>query len=327
MDADDADTACHLVQLEVEETEDDEAEVEVTPLLQPYQSMTATLGFEASDGSIQNSEVCVDSGAASCTITVAKLREIAPGACSRIMRSRRRFTDAQAQVMPIVGWVMLTIWLRQCSMECKVYVFESLGVPFLLGTNALWENGLVIDAYNEILHSSPAKAGGRTCVAALKCKRTAPGAALTVQTDPSWTQACQCKEGYRVLCDSAMSTLTVQEPAGREVAKILGGPTTMPATLSPFHTELRLAYSITLPPFAKGRPLYLEYEAHCTDALATLEVTPAEAFLEEYKLETSGGTLVSALNYYALLPSSNPTPNPIILEKGTLICHQPCDKV
>ena len=191
MDADDADTACHLVQLEVEETEDDEAEVEVTPLLQPYQSMTATLGFEASDGSIQNSEVCVDSGAASCTITVAKLREIAPGACSRIMRSRRRFTDAQARVMPIVGWVMLTIWLGQCSMECKVYVFESLGVPFLLGTNALWENGLVIDAYNEILYSSPAKAGGRTCVAALKCKRAAPGAVLMVQTEenPSWTHA------------------------------------------------------------------------------------------------------------------------------------------
>ena len=40
----------------------------------------------------------------------------------------------------------------------------------LLGTNALWENGLVIDAYNEILYSSPAKAGGRTCVAALQCK-------------------------------------------------------------------------------------------------------------------------------------------------------------
>ena len=79
MDADDADTACHLVQLEVEETEDDEAEVEITPLAllyvrgdstatsQSYQSMTATLGFEDSDGSIQNSEVCVDSGAASCS--------------------------------------------------------------------------------------------------------------------------------------------------------------------------------------------------------------------------------------------------------------------
>ena len=138
MDADDADTACHLVQLEVEEQEDDEAEVEPTPLLpvrgdsttpqHSYQSMTATLGFEDSDGSIKNSEVCVDSGAASCTITVAKLREIAPGACFRIRRSRRRFTDAQARVMPIVGWVMLTLWLGQCSMECKVYVFESLGV-------------------------------------------------------------------------------------------------------------------------------------------------------------------------------------------------------
>ena len=150
--------------------------------------MTATLGFEDSDGSIKNSEVCVDSGAASCTITVAKLREIAPGACSRIRRSRRRFTDAQARVMPIVGWVMLTLWLGQCSMECKVYVFESLGVPFLLGTNALWENGLVIDAYNEILYSAPAKAGGRTCTTALRCKRTTPRAILTAQPEggPSW---------------------------------------------------------------------------------------------------------------------------------------------
>ena len=172
MGTDDADTACHLVQLQVEETDDDEAEVEPTPLLavrsasatasQPYQSMTAALGFEDSDGTIRSSEVCVDSGAASCTITAAKLREIAPGACSRIRRSRRRFTDAQGRVMPIVGWVMLTIWLGQCSTECKVYVFESLGVPFLLGTNALWGNGLVIDAYNEILYSAPAKEDGKT---------------------------------------------------------------------------------------------------------------------------------------------------------------------
>ena len=59
-------------------------------------------------------------------------------------------------------------------------------------------------------------------------KRVAPCAVLTVQPEenPSWTQACKSKESYRVLCDSVTSTLTVQEPADREVAKILGGPTT-----------------------------------------------------------------------------------------------------
>ena len=103
------------------------------------------------------------------------------------------------------------------------------------------------------------------------------------------------------------------------MAKIQGEPASTPKPLPPYRTELHLAYSVTLPPFAKGRPLYLEYGASCTDALDTIEVTPAKTFLEEHGLETAGGTLVSALSYYALLPSSNPTSNSVISEKGTLI--------
>ena len=331
LDAGDEDTACHLVQMQVEDTDDDEADVEPTALLairspsdtgtQPYQSMTATLGFEDSDGTVKNSEVCVDSGAASCTITLAKLREIAPGACSGIKRSRRRFTDAQNRIMPIVGWVMLTIWLGQCSMECKVYVFESLGVPFLLGTNALWENGLVIDAYNEILYSAPAKADGKTCSTALQCKRIAPSAVNVVlpAAKPAWTQGCHCRDGYRVYCDATTSTLTVQGASGHPVATIKGSPHVKLEPAMQYHTELRLAYSVTLPPFTRGQPLYLEYGEHCTDALATIEVTPVEALSRDHGLSTAGGTLVSAFNYYALLPSSNPTPNSVTLEKGMLI--------
>ena len=68
--------------------------------------------------------------------------------------------------MPIVGWVLLNIWIGQCRMECKVYevyVFESLGGPFLLGTNSLLKNGLVIDIYNKTLYTSPALSNGKMC--------------------------------------------------------------------------------------------------------------------------------------------------------------------
>ena len=71
---------------------------------------------------------------------------------STMRKSRRRFTDAQGRLLPIVGWVTMKLWLGECPLEFKVYVFETMGVPFLLGTNALQENGLVIDAHEETLY-------------------------------------------------------------------------------------------------------------------------------------------------------------------------------
>ena len=44
--------------------------------------------------------------------------------------------------------------------------------------------------HNEILYSAPAKEGGKTCTATLRCKRAAPGTTLAVQSEetPVWTQ-------------------------------------------------------------------------------------------------------------------------------------------
>ena len=71
----------------------------------------------------------------------------------------------------MVGWIMLNIWIGQCRMECKVYVKSRSGFRSYLA-HSLWEDGLIIDTYNEALYTSPALRNGKMCSAALQCKRT-----------------------------------------------------------------------------------------------------------------------------------------------------------
>ena len=102
-------------------------------------------------------------------------------------------------------------------MKCKVYVFESLGVPFLLGTNSLWENDLVIDTYNKTLYTSPALSNGKTCSTALQCKRTPITNTSAVQqvdshTAPEWTNktsSCDCTPQLQLQLDRGNRTLSV----------------------------------------------------------------------------------------------------------------------
>ena len=197
MDVDDTDTV-HAM-MDMHEDESDEGEREPEPLFAvraanpksagSFQSMTAQLDFEDTDGARTKKTVVVDSGAAACTTTLEEVRKL-PGVMSTMRRSRRRFTDAQGRLLPIVGWVTMKLWLGECPLECKVYVFETMGVPFLLGTNALWENGLVIDAHEETLYKSPGLAGSMQCSTALSCRRPTPTGANVIHEVEEAVPAC-----------------------------------------------------------------------------------------------------------------------------------------
>ena len=124
--------------------------------------MMAELGFTGVDGSVKRKLAVVDSGAAQCTISLQELRTLLPGMEHEIQKSTRVFSDASGRAMPALGCVRLTLVLGECPLDCDVYVFERMGVPFLLGTNALHEHGMVIDAHAELLYK---KSDGKRCAA------------------------------------------------------------------------------------------------------------------------------------------------------------------
>ena len=152
MDWDDAETCHHFAMLQeqcgLEPDPDEQDTEEPIPLFHvgeaAYKPMSAPLGFVDGDGRESNREVIVDSGAAQCTISLQTLREWLPTTATQLVKSSKRFLDASGRVMPALGTVVVCMRLGECLVRCTVYVFERLGVPFLLGTNALRENGLVI---------------------------------------------------------------------------------------------------------------------------------------------------------------------------------------
>ena len=109
-----------------------------------YKSMMAKLGLETKNGE-KCIEAIVDSGAAWCAIRASYLKEKYPEAMDQIQKKQLIFRDASNNQMPLLGSVLLNLKLKSLTMPCTVFVFESLGAPFLLGTNALYENELIID--------------------------------------------------------------------------------------------------------------------------------------------------------------------------------------
>jgi hypothetical protein len=139
-DLSDAETARQLLQQEPQ-GEGNPHRGEVEPLFRvesasKHHAMTAVITFEDLDGSRRDCSCVVDSGAAQCTITLSAMLERAPWLAHKIVPTQRRFSDAQGNLMPIVGRVVMRLWIGECLLECDVYVFQSLGVHYHASSTA-----------------------------------------------------------------------------------------------------------------------------------------------------------------------------------------------
>ena len=68
-------------------------------------------------------------------------------------RTTRAFHDASGNRMNIMGEIDLGFWVGDLLLWTVVYVFGNLGHSFLLGVNAINENGLTISSVRSILYS------------------------------------------------------------------------------------------------------------------------------------------------------------------------------
>ena len=307
-----------------------------------YQAMQVDLGFERRDGTRVILRVTADSGAAQCAISRAELERLHQGSTPVIMSTSRSFHDASGRRMPVLGRLTMTLYLGGCALQAQVFVFENLSVPFLLGTNAIVENGLVINGYSKTLYRAPELGSGKHCSAPLiAVRRNLLGMEL-VDEDPGDASTCHCEPAapaaaahgeYQLTCDRDQSRLLLAVADGAPVATHPcaldgGGGTHGEAThpASPgsheYRATLRLLHDATLRPWQKGRGLYLEYETHCPEPECTLEITPSMEWLADFPvLRTANATLVSAFNLYALLPVSNDSPDEVLIPKGTVVGH------
>ena len=117
-----------------------------------YQATAADLVLQDEQGNRAHAKSSIiDSGAARCAINYAHLRKWFPNI--KMRRTNRAFHDASGNRMNILGEVDLAFWVGDLLLWTVVYVFGNLGHSFLLGVNAINENGLTISSVRSILYS------------------------------------------------------------------------------------------------------------------------------------------------------------------------------
>ena len=145
-----------------------------------YQSMKAVLQIGARGHQAQAMQAIVDSGAAWSSINRKVLEARYPELMAQASTDpSRRFVDASGRLMPSQGYVWMHICVGAYCFWTRVYVFDCLGVDFLLGVNSLCDGDLVIRARQGELLSleQPSEVAPLICGSA-PCAKTTMGAHL-----------------------------------------------------------------------------------------------------------------------------------------------------
>ena len=314
-----------------------------------YQSMTAWLGYEdapAAEGDERRAlailDTVVDSGAAYCAMSLDCLRQHFPNHHAQMRATDKRFTDASGNLMPAAGVVDFTIRLGDCRLRTSMYIIRRLGVPVLLGTNALMTNGLVINAHKRLLYVDPDLCGDRSCEAVLQCERadgnlhcvfdTAPGECAPCETSTAhlspWTSfSCNCNAAYTVDADIERRILIVRSashtstPSETHVDCEEGDASateTHRLRSDPWTTTLKASRDYMIKAGQKGKGLLLDYSEPCPNPHAKLAIRPLPQFLEKQPhLQTLEEQMVGAHNKQAFLHVTNSSKRGILIKKGT----------
>ena len=180
-----------------------------------YYSVRADLLIDDGTGKKVPMSSVVDSGAAWTALKHAFLARVAPELLKLILPSRKRFKDAQGNLMAIAGRIPLTIWMGGLKLATYAYVFHQLSVDCLLGVNTLSKNHMIIDCNAGRLYAAGAPLEGvpiRTglCNACDNCPQESRIAAICVECAPDDTSVRQTSVAY----DADRSTLLVTSPSG-----------------------------------------------------------------------------------------------------------------
>ena len=269
-----------------------------------YQSMKATLMIGAGLHDKVATVVIVDSGAAFTAVRADWLRSNFPAAFETIVKANNmKFTDAQGRTMPLLGEVQLYVCVAGHCYWTRAFVFEQLGVEFLLGVNALVDGGVVIDARNRSM-----MVGGQ-----------AGSEDIEVTHNP---EATSC--AMHVSLDQQRGLVYIGKPASQQMCKLDLQVTldTCPIAEMDEHDgwiPLYCSHTIHMPPAGKHKAtrcdILCDYNEWIAGAAQTVECIPSDE-LNERGVTSCEKVLHSSMNAHAFLPAANPTDTVITLEKG-----------
>ena len=269
-----------------------------------YQATAADLRLrnEAGDEAEAKGSI-VDSGAARCAMNYAHFRQWFP--TTKLRPTTKAFKDASGNRMNIAGEVDLGFWIGDLLLWTTVYVFWNLGHSFLLGVNAIHDNGLTISSvqgklYSELPEATPQSHVPLTMMACAVCEDTQPR--------PPLASVSNCECNHRQLhCNKDDLCLTVSNHGKMMSSKTKCYRSTIDAKESPKEqvTEVRFPFKTTIKP-GEVVTVPLEYgKLHKGDE-TTAEVAVDNIFLSEHpQLAVMELTYHSTLNLHANIRMKN----------------------
>ena len=284
------------------------------PPSQNYHSTTAQLPLEDSSGATVETKSVIDTGAASCGMDADYRRKHFPNAAVR--PSRRRFLDAQKQVMQLEGEMDLYVWIGDLRLLTVAYIFKNLGAQFLLGNNATTRHGLTISNYRGILYSEMpyATKDSQTAIASV---RTGAATCSLCEED------CECSlKGACLTCDLDNSEFLLRNSKGttRQVPfEPVDAGTAAAETTDEDPVRLRTfahsSFTTTIRPGVKAR-IRLDYDKlyHGPAATAELTLMPSfERWLKDHHCICHTSLYHSTLNRHAYTTIINNGDDPVTL--------------
>ena len=289
-----------------------------------YHSTAMDLALTNAVGQQTTLRAIVDSGAAWSAIDEETLRRELPS--STIEKSDRHFKDASGNLMKVQGKTTLNFALGDLRLETTVYVFRSLGAPFLLGVNSLIDHGLAISTQRKVLFSehpaaTPASQAPIQFSTADRCK--------PCDTNITWDCTCENHLGATLVCDLTACELRFNSPSSGLVTQPMilskiateGDENHPPADRTkPWESRLKTNRAYVIRPY-QTQEIRLEYLNHCPGKVATLEAEVLMPFRMKYnnQLAFSGTQLHSSLNYSAPFLVRNTTNKDVMIPKDEIV--------
>jgi hypothetical protein len=263
-------------------------------------AMTASLPFEDADGRLAEIVAVVDSGAAQCAMQGAYFRKHFPLHAKALLPTRRRFLDASGHIMPAAGRIRFKFWLGDSLLQCNVYILEQLATPFLLGTNAMLSNAIVLNPWRRTLYtdplyprehhgSVPLNVTGPARIGSLFCEESYDSDANDADDQPA---ACKCHQPYQLLYDrTAAQLMTLSAgpfsvrgpplqcaPGQQLLAQVRAATPETTSVPTNWSTLLRTARAYDIPAKARGFGMLLSFDEHPKEPNISLELEPLPSF-------------------------------------------------
>ena len=259
----------------------------------------------------------VDSGAARCAMNYAQFKKWFP--TTKLRPTAKAFRDASGNRMNIAGEVDLGFWIGDLLLWTTVYVFWNLGHSFLLGVNAIYDNGLTISSVRSKLYSERPEATDQSHVPltmmapCVVCDDSGPNLSITP------TPSCECTR-RELHCNRDEMCLTVSDHGTTAPAKMpcYRAPDVAKEPPKEDITDVRIAFKSTIHP-GEVITVPLDYGKLHKGEETTAEVAVDDVFLTQFpQLTVMELTYHSTLKLHAHVRIKNTSISKITIPAHTL---------